>query len=422
MALLRPKAWSAGADVKAIIAGAGIGGLTAALELQARGIRVQLFESTPQITPLGAGINLLPHSVRALDGLGLMQRLLAGGVATRELVYFNRFGQRIWGEARGRYAGYDWPQISLHRGTLQAVLLEAVRERLGDDAVQFGRKLAGFEAAGSEAIAWFADGTQARAGVLIAADGLHSAARKQLYPQEGAPIYSGRILWRGVTRAKPFLTGASMIMAGNQDQKFVCYPIGEPDADGLQPLNWIAELRRDVLRNREDYNRAGVLEDFLPAFESWDFGWLDVGELIRRAQRVFEYPLVDRDPLARWSSGRMTLLGDAAHPMYPIGSNGASQAILDARMLGETLGASGPVEEALRAYEAGRLGPTAAIVRANRGNGPEQCMQIVHERAPDGFARIEEVISTAELEGIAARYKEVAGFTKDALVRQAASI
>ena len=401
--------------MKAIIAGAGIGGLTAALELHARGIEVQLFESTPEIAPLGVGINLLPHSVRVLDGLGLMERLLAGGVATRELVYFNRFGQRIWGEARGRFAGYDWPQISLHRGKLQGVLLEAVRERLGDDAVQCGRKLAGFEAAGSEAIARFADRTLARADVLIAADGLHSAARKQLFPQEGAPIYSGRILWRGITRARPFLTGASMIMAGNQDQKFVCYPIGEPDADGLQPLNWIAELTREVLRNREDYNRAGLLEDFLPAFERWDFGWLDVGDLIRHAERVFEYPLVDRDPLERWSFGRMTLLGDAAHPMYPIGSNGASQAILDARTLGETLCAGGSIEDALLAYEAGRLGSTAAIVRANRGNGPEQCMQIVHARAPDGFARIEDVISAAELEEISARYKQVAGFAKDAL-------
>lgn len=404
--------------MKAIVAGAGIGGLTAALELHARGIDVELFESTQEIAPLGVGINLLPHSVRVLDGLGLMDRLLAGGVATRELVYFNRFGQRIWGEARGRFAGYDWPQISLHRGKLQSVLLEAVRERLGDGAVQCGRKLAGFEAASGEAVVRFADGSDARADVLIAADGLHSAARKQLYPQEGAPIYSGRILWRGITRAKPFLTGASMIMAGNQDQKFVCYPIGEPDADGLQPLNWIAELTREVLRHREDYNRAGVLADFLPAFESWDFGWLDVGALIRNAERVFEYPLVDRDPLERWSFGRMTLLGDAAHPMYPIGSNGASQAILDARALGEALGAGGSVEAALLTYEAARLGPAGAIVRANRGNGPEQCMQIVHERAPDGFARIEDVISAAELEEIAARYKQVAGFAKGALARR----
>ena len=409
--------------MKAIIIGAGIGGLTAALELSARGHDVRVFEAAAAISPLGVGINLLPHSVRVMDGLGLQDRLLARGVPTRELVYFNKFGQRIWGEARGRYAGYDWPQISLHRGALQSVLLAAVSERLGADAIQTDRRLVRFETAGDRMIAHVADQSghavdTAEADLLIAADGLHSAARKQLYPDEGQPIYAGRILWRGVTRAKPFLSGASMIMAGFQDEKFVCYPIEGVGADGLQTINWIAELTRDVLRNREDYNRVGMLADFLPVFESWDFGWLDAGALIRDASQVFEYPLVDRDPIPRWSFGRMTLLGDAAHPMYPIGSNGASQAILDARALGEALDAHADVEAALKAYEAARQPSTAAIVRANRGNGPEQCMQLVHERAPNGYDKIEDVISQAELEEIAARYKQVAGFSKDALGRR----
>ena len=406
--------------MKAIIIGAGVGGLTTALELAARGHEIAVFEAAAQLTPMGVGINLLPHSVRVLDRLGLQDRLLALGVATRELVYFNKFGQRIWSEARGRFAGYDWPQISLHRGALQSVLLAAVAERLGDGTIRTDRKLVQFDEPNGKPLAHFTDRTgniveSAEADLLVAADGLHSAARKQLFPDESGPIYGGRTLWRGVTRAKPFLTGASMVMAGFQNEKFVCYPIEAVGRDGLQTINWIAELARDVLLNRDDYSRTGQLNDFLPVFESWNFGWLDAGALIRDASIVLEYPLVDREPISRWSFGRMTLLGDAAHPMYPIGSNGASQAILDANALGAALDIHRDIETGLKAYELSRQPLTAALVRANRSNGPEQCMQLVHERAPNGFGNIGDVVSSAELEEIAARYKQVAGFSKDAL-------
>lgn len=405
-----------------LIAGGGITGLTTALALHARGHKVEVFEAAPQLTPLGVGINLLPHSVRILTELGLQERLLAKGVATRELVYFNRFGQRIWGEARGRWAGYDWPQISLHRGVLQMTLLEAVRERLGAGAVRTDRKLVAFDQDGAGVAATFESATGEAFSVsgkaLIACDGIHSTVRRRLYPEEGSPIYGGRVLWRGVTTAKPFLTGSTMIMAGYQDRKFVCYPI-ENEKDGVQPINWIAELSRDTIGKPEDWNRAGVLADFLPQFEDWDFGWLNAPALIRDADRIFEYPLVDRDPLPRWTFGRVTLAGDAAHPMYPIGSNGASQGILDADSLARAFAGHDTAEAALEAYEAERRPPTAAIVIANRGNGPEQCMQLAHERAPDGFADIEDVIPRAELEAIAARYKQVAGFSKDALQAKA---
>ncbi|MFC3068887.1 flavin-dependent oxidoreductase [Phenylobacterium soli] len=405
--------------MRAIIAGGGIAGLTTALELSRIGVEVAVYEAAPEISPLGVGINLLPHSVRILADLGLQDRLLGKGVATGELVYFNRFGQRIWGEPRGRFAGYPWPQISLHRGALQMTLLEAARERLGADIVRLDRRLTGFRQEGDEVEAAFTDAaggeTRVRGDMLLACDGIHSAARRILNPAEGPPVYGGRILWRGVTRARPFLTGATMIMAGHQNQKFVCYPLEAPGADGLQPINWIAELAEPQMPNREDWNRPGRLEDFAPQFADWNFGWLDAAALIRDAQSVFEYPLVDRDPLERWTHGRVTLVGDAAHPMYPIGSNGASQGILDARALAEALRADADVGSALAAYDAARRPPTAAIVLANRGNGPEQCMQLAHERAPDGFADIEDVIPRAELEAIAARYKQVAGFSKEAL-------
>ncbi len=402
--------------MKITIAGAGIGGLATALALTAAGHDVTVYEAAAHILPLGVGINLLPHAAEVLAGLDLVDELLAQGVATRELVYVNRFGQRIWGEPRGRFAGFAAPQISLPRGGLQLTLLQAALRRLGPERIIAGRRLTGFEAGADAAVAHFetAAGTtgSVASDILVAADGIHSRARARLYPDEGSPIYSGRMLWRATSMAKPFLTGASMIMAGHQNQKFVCYPIGAVQPDGLQRINWIAELVVAQTLSREDWNRQVDASVFLPRFESWRFDWLDVPGLIRDAEAVYEFPMVDRDPLPHWSHGRMTLLGDAAHPMYPIGSNGASQAILDARALTQALAAHADPVEALAAYEADRLPKTAAIVRANRQNGPEQCMQLAHERAPDGFARIEDVFAAGELEAIAARYKALTGLVK----------
>ncbi|WP_437306197.1 flavin-dependent oxidoreductase [Sorangium sp. So ce388] len=402
--------------MEVIVAGAGIGGLAAALALHAAGHEVTVCEAALKILPLGVGINLLPHAAEVLDELGLVEALLAQGVATRELVYFNRFGQRIWGEPRGRFAGHATPQISLHHGALQGVLFDAAVERLGPGRVLCDQRLAGHEEGEGCIVARFVDregsAWKVPADLLICADGIHSAARARLYPREGPPVYGGRILWRATTLAAPFLTGASMIMAGHQDQKFVVYPISPPGPDGRQRINWIAELTVAESLRREDWNRRGDPADFLPRFEDWRFGWLDVPGLIRGAEAIYEFPLVDRDPLPRWSYGRMTLLGDAAHAMYPIGSNGASQAILDARALVRALAAHADPVEALAAYEAARLPATAAIVAANRGNGPEQCMQIAQERAPDGFDRIEDVFAPGELEAIAARYKVLTGLKR----------
>lgn len=400
-----------------MIAGAGPGGLTTALTLQARGVPVLVFESVATLKPLGVGINLLPHAVRVLDGLGLSPALDQIAIQTGELCYFNKFGQRIWAEPRGRAAGYAFPQYSIHRGRLQWLLYETVLARLGADAVQTGYTLTNWqeEAAGIRVRFQTREGaTQEVFGsCLIAADGIHSAARRQLYPNEGAPLFAGRILWRAVTVAEPFLTGRTMIMAGHQNQKFVCYPIA-PAADqpGKALINWVAELYDpDWVAPKQDWNRHVSKERFADPFQSWRFDWLDVPALIDKAEAIYEYPLVDRDPLPRWSHGRMTLLGDAAHPMYPIGSNGASQAILDAEAIANALTATSDVTEALIRYETERRPPTARITLLNRQNGPEQVMQLAEERAPQGFTDIHDVISQQELEAIAARYKQTAGFS-----------
>ena len=401
-----------------LIIGAGIAGLTAALSLHQIGVEARVFESVETIEPLGVGINILPHAVRELTELGLADSLAATAIPTAELAYYSKHGRLIWSEPRGVAAGYNWPQFSIHRGALQMILLAAVRERLGADAVVTGRHLTEWRDDGAGVQAWFVNRrsgarTEARGELLLAADGIHSAARARLYPNEGPPLWNGAILWRGVTRGAPFLTGRSMIMAGHEFQKFVCYPISSREPT----INWVAErkFKPDYHWRREDWNRRGELADFLPEFESWRFDWLDVPGLIRAAAHCYEYPMVDRDPLEQWTFGRVTLLGDAAHPMYPIGSNGASQSILDARVLAREIHQHGPTEAALRGYEAERRPATSAIVLANRRNGPEQVMQMVEQRAPAGFARIEDVLSAEELHEVAAGYKRVAGFDKEAL-------
>jgi 2-polyprenyl-6-methoxyphenol hydroxylase-like FAD-dependent oxidoreductase len=407
-----------------LIAGGGIGGLTLALSLHQIGIPCRIFESVPELKPLGVGINVLPHACRELIELGLLDKLDAAGVRTKELSYFSKHGKPIWSEPRGLDAGYTWPQFSIHRGILQQILLDTVIERLGRDSILNSHHLSHFKENGSGVRASFLDkATGKNAGiydgdVLIAADGIHSAVREKLYPDEGPPIWNGRILWRGISEGDAFLSGRTMIMAGYQHVKFVCYPISNAaNANGRQQINWIAERTLDpnYQWRREDYNRTAKLDEFLPWFEHWRFGWLDVPSLIRNCPHAYEYPLVDRDPLPRWTFGPITLMGDAAHPMYPIGSNGASQAILDARTIAREFLDKGVTIAAFEAYEAERRPATSELVMLNRKNGPEQVMQLVEERAPDGFDVVTDVLSQQELEDIANTYKKVAGFQVDAL-------
>ena len=407
-----------------LIAGAGIGGLSLALSLHQVGLDCIVFESIDQIRPLGVGINILPHAARELIELDLEQDLSQTAIETAELAYFSKHGKLIWSEPRGRLAGYNWPQFSVHRGALQMLLLKAVRQRLGSDAVRMGHHLVAWTETTDRVCATFVDrASQQRRGVgegdvLIAADGIHSQARSTHYPDEGPPHWNGAILWRGVSLARPFLTGRTMAQIGHRRQKFVTYPISTdaPDPDKAV-INWIAELKiePDYQWRREDWNRPGRLNDFLPQFQSWQYDWLDILALVTSAEQIYEYPMVDRDPVPRWTHGRTTLLGDAAHPMYPIGSNGASQAILDARVLTRAFQAHGVTSDALKAYEAERRPATAKIVTANRATGPDEVLDLVEQRAPDGFDDIEAVASRDERAAIAEKYKALAGFDKDSL-------
>ncbi len=400
--------------MRVIVAGAGIGGLSAALSLHAAGIGVVVIDPAASLRPLGVGINLMPHAVRELTELGLGGELAAAGLPTAEMVHFDRHGNRIWGFASGRHVGYRWPQYSIHRGELQMILLAAVRARLGPGAVRTGTAFGSFTESGSGVrvrVRDQASGTFSvlRGDVLVGADGLYSGVRAQLHPGEPPPRWGGIMMWRGVTEGAPFLTGRTVAIAGtNAALKFIAYPISRPaERRGRALVNWVAEATLAAVspdrdhRPRADWNRAGRLRDVRPWFADWRFGWLDVPALITGAPRILEYPMVDRDPLPSWGAGRVTLLGDAAHPMYPVGANGGSQAVLDARVLAWWLAraraAGGGPADGLAAYEAARLETVNAIVLACRDMPADRLLETVSRRAPDGFGRIEEVLSAAEL-------------------------
>jgi 2-polyprenyl-6-methoxyphenol hydroxylase-like FAD-dependent oxidoreductase len=413
--------------VKVIVVGAGIGGLITALRLHHQGIDCEIHEQSEQIRELGVGINALPNAVREMAALGLLGELEETGVLTHELIYTNRLGQEIMRRRCGRTAGFDFPQISLHRGRLQGVLLRAVRERLGHDAVRTGRRLVAFEQDAGSVRAHFAGRRgealpPAHADVLVGADGIHSTVRSALFPDEGPPRWNGVMMWRGAADWPEFGTGRSMVIAGGTETKLVVYPIARGGSPGTRLTNWAIVLRTGRPGDppqRQDWSRltdANRLDEQIARFR---VPFLDHAALIRATGDCFEFPMCDRDPLPYWTRGRVTLLGDAAHPMYPMGSNGAGQAVMDAVNLSDHLARAADPADALRAYQDDRLPVTAEIVLRNRKGGPENVIDEVERRAPEGFTRIEDVIGRAEMEAIVNGYARVSGSSRDQVNRPA---
>lgn len=404
-----------------LIAGGGIGGLTAALHLHRNGHEVDVYESVTTPKELGVGINVLPHSVRVLDDLGLLAELEAAAIPTSKLSFLSEDGVTIWSEERGRAAGNPWPQLSIHRGRLQMILLEAATERLGADHVHTGHRIVSFDQTPGEVSATFnrrtADSTTdvdltVSGDVLVGADGLHSTVRRHFAPDEGPPVYSGLMLWRGAVEAPAFGDGQEMFMAGHNKKKVVVYPIRGPiEPGGTTLINWVAEEPVETDTATADWNAEVDVATIAAKFANWNWEWLDVGQLIASTAVAYQFPMSDRDPLGRWSDGRITLLGDAAHPMRPNGSNGSSQAILDGEALTAALAANGDDHvAALAAYEAERREPTAKIVLANRQAGPERVMQWVADRCDGSCVERHSCVSTKELEREANEYKKLAGF------------
>ena len=394
-----------------VVIGGGIAGLAFALSLHARGLTCRVFEAAREIRELGVGITLLPHGMRELAALGLEERLRAVAIENRESVFYNRFGQLIYREPRGRFAGYSVPELGIHRGKLHRILYEAACERLGADRIVTDRVCVAVEQDAEGVTVRFREGESVRGDLAVACDGINSTVRRQFYPGEQV-AFTGINTWRGVTVRPPILTGRSYIRIGTVDTgKIVIYPIvDDVDGKGNQLINWMAEKRMPGAA-MNDWNQPGRVEDFMPIYADWRFDWLDVPALIRGAQSVLEYPMVDKDPVDRWTFGRVTFMGDAAHPMYPRGSNGAAQAIIDGRTLAEILARGIDPEEALKGYEAARLPTTARIVRTNREHPPDFIIMKVEELTGDKpFDNIDAVISQEELKRMSDEYKKIAGF------------
>jgi len=383
--------------MRVLIIGGGIGGLTTALALHAKGIESIVCEQSSQVRELGVGINTLPHAIKELAALGLLEELDAIGIRTSELIYKTAQGQAILRQPRGLDAGYDFPQFSIHRGKLQGVLLEAARKRIGPSDIRQEQEI--------------------RADVMIGADGIHSAVRRHYRGDEGPPSWNGILIWRGAAWWKPFLSHRSMIIAGGMKAKLVLYPIfNSPDRPGETLMNWAVCAQvgdgSTPIPGRDDWSRSGELDEVMAHVRGvFTLDEMDVEGLIGATEQNFIYPMCDREPLRRWTWRRVTLLGDAAHPMYPVGSNGASQAILDAACLAECLTQHAPVE-ALSAYEKIRRAATSKIVRANRKGGPERVIDLVEARAPDGFGALYEVASERELTALVGAYQSMAGFAR----------
>jgi len=402
-----------------LIAGGGIGGLTTALMLHARGIRARVIEQSPELREVGVGINTLPHSIAELAELGLLKELDKVGLRTRELRYLTRNGQEVWRELRGLHAGHSHPQFSIHRGRLQMVLYKAVEERLGPDAVLSGHRLTSSAQDQAGVTAQFTDTSDGlssrtlRGEVLICADGIHSVGRRRFYPDEGRPSWTGVVMWRGAVDWPVWKDGQTMAIAGGLGAKLVLYPIA-PAKDGRQLMNWVVNVRMADGATQpppeDNWSKRAPLAKVLPYAKRFHVPDMDLEALVRASGEIFEYPMADRDPLPRWTYGRVTLLGDAAHPRDPVGPNGAAQAILDARSRADHLARAEHPREALYRYEQDRLPITAELVRTNRLGGPERVIDEVEKITVQPFKNINKVLSYKKREAIVKGYAQMAGF------------
>ena len=405
-------------DHQIIIAGGGIGGLTLALTLHQIGVPCRVIEASRQMKPLGVGINIQPNAVRELFELGIdAAKLDMVGVPVREWALVGLNGKDIYSEPRGRLAGYHWPQYAVHRGSFHMMLYHEVIARLGADAVHLGQRVARYETGPDGVQATLESGERISGRLLIGADGIHSAIRAQMHPNQPPIRWGGVILWRGTVRAKPLRTGASFVGLGTHRQRMILYPISAPEQDGTALINWIAEVTVDAHDwwQHDSWFVPVVVEDFVHHFDRFRYDWLDVPAMLRKADCAFENAMIDRDPVGTWVDGPVALMGDAAHPMYPTGSNGASQAIIDARILGAKLLDHGITPDALMAYNAQLCAPVSDLVLRNRSAGPFALLDVLDERCGGVFDDIEAIIPAAERAQFMHNYKAAAGFARDAL-------
>ncbi len=408
---------------KVIIAGGGIAGLSLALTLHQIGVPCVVFEGVAELAPLGVGINLQPNAVRELEDMGVSEGDLdETGLPAREWALVGLNGKEIYAEPRGKFAGYKWHQYAVHRGKFHLLLAQKVVERLGPDALVLGHKVTGYrkEAGGGvTAIVTAEDGSvsEVRGSLLIGADGIHSAVRVQMHPDQPPIHWGGTVMWRGTAKGVPIRTGSSFIGLGTDRHRVVLYPISAPDADGLADINWIAEQTFDT---DHDWQKSGwfrpvELSEFAHEFDGFVYDWLDLPALLARSECAYENPMIDREPLPTWVDGPVALIGDAAHAMYPTGSNGATQAIIDGRVLGRIMLDKGATPAALKAYDEELCGPVGQLALRNRGAGPFGLLRMVDDRCGGQFDNIDDVIPAEERAQFMLAYQQAAGFARDEL-------
>ena len=404
-------------DNKVIVAGGGIGGLALALSLHQIGVPCVVIEAMHEIRPLGVGINVQPNAVRELYDMGIgASDLDTIGLPVQEWALVGLNGKEVYSEPRGIHAGYKWPQYAVHRGALHMLLYRTALERMGKDVVRSGTRIVGYLPDGSGGVvAQLVDGggnAQELVGkLLIGADGIHSAVRAQMHPDQPPIHWGGAVMWRGTVRARPVRTRSSFVGLGTHRQRMVIYPISHANADGTALVNWIAEVTKDNSSGwQEDgWFRPVKIEDFIHHFKDFRYDWLDVPAMLGRADCAYENPMIDRDPVLSWADGPVALMGDAAHPMYPTGSNGASQAIVDARVIAAKVLQHGITPTALAAYDAQLCAPISELVLRNRSAGPFGLLNLLDERCGGVFEDIDLAIPAAERSQFMAKYKAAAG-------------
>ena len=410
-------------DKKVIIAGGGIGGLTLALTLHQIGVPFLVLEKSRTMRPLGVGINIQPNAVRELFDLGLTSEILDTiGVSAKEWALVGLNGKEVYAEKRGLDAGYKWPQFAAHRGELLMLLYRTLIERAGAESVMLDAKVVKYlkQPAGEVDVSVRgSDGSrfQISGSLLIGADGIHSAVRAQMHPDQPPIHWGGAIMWRGTVRTKPLRTESSFIGLGTHQHRMVIYPISKPEADGTVLTNWIAELTID--RNEgwfeDSWFKEVPIESFAHHFEGFRYDWLDVPSMLNESECGYMNPMIDRDPVVTWIDGPVALMGDAAHAMYPTGSNGASQAIVDARVIGAAILTQGLTPDALKSYDDQLCKKVSELVLRNRSAGPFGLLDILNDRCGGVFENIEAVISLEERNEFMSKYKTAAGFAIEAL-------
>ncbi len=396
------------------IIGAGPGGLITALRLHQEGFSPRIYESVDALKPLGVGVDIKVYGAKELDELGLLDEFRAMSVDAEDSIFFNHYGQEIYAEKCGVHMGYLHEQRFVHRGYLQMLFYDAVLERLGEGSVVLGARIAGYrqDADGVILDVQHRDGRteQVRHDAVIAADGIKSAVRRQMHPDLAEPTYSGITMYRGTTLRKPFRGGHTILHIGDpRVSSMIIYPIAnDVDGTGLDLVNWVVEYERP--QTVEDWNQIGTVDEILPLYESVKLPFLDVQQLMRDAREVYLFPLIRHEPLETWVDGRVVLLGDAAHAMYPRGGNGVCQAFVDAGVVARKLAELDDPHEAFLAYDAARREAVNRIVLSSRGEGYEVIRRMVAERT-DGkpFDDIEQVLPLAEADEIFARYHKLVG-------------